>query len=1459
MSRKIAAPLIVLALLILLPAAVMAQAPRAEEIAGEWEVNASLESDTVSGGWSADESLQVVLEIDEDGSGTFFILDLPGDLTYQDGVISGSLFISEEIEEGETLSMEVSLEGIVSREGDQVTIEGELSASLGGYSGSADYSWSVSKEIPPLEGESGAGVTATGEGSAGGEQEPGAAESPSGNINWDFECDCEEEPWERHAGTAGAAAISVIAALGALLGGAGGSAAAAAGTAAETLGAAFPETGAPDVTEVPAEESEAAGEEEREGEPDDDYTLPPESGYGGPDENPFTSFLSGKGPGDCVRYGLPRYWINTASLNLVIGDTFFESRGLGPEISLTLSYNSASKGGGIFGCGWSFSYEWLLEQKGDQVWVSKGSGQGFPFTAAGGATPEQPVEARPPVGIFHRLIDYGDHWLYIEKGAPLYQRFDRVPGMNLGRLTAVSDYYGNSIRLGYSSRGNLEKLTDAAGRAIHFTFNEKNLCTGFALPDGRRAAFSYDEQGRLVRTEDLMGIPVDYEYDAGSALTKMVTGKSERTVAFTYRQVGSERLLGSFSDPNGNITRYELLSAAPRRVAVTDPEGNKTVFRSRGGLTGQVTDPLGRAASMEYRGGLPVKYRDRNGGLMRWEYDEVGNQVKEINQAGEALIFAYDPFGNLTGITDPLGGRWAYRYNDRHSLVEITSPAGRHMSIEYSEQGLPVSLTGFDGLKTAVEHDRYGNIVQVAAPPGGITAFTFDEQGYLPTAVTDPLGHSVTFEHDGNGRLLRYRYPDGAEKSMVFDCCYNLLTTDERGLSRGYERDANGNILKEINASQAAGELVYDGNNNPLSLLNSCRQLTRYRYDAASRLDRVTNALGQNQFFNYDPAGNLVSYQPEGGGETALRYDPCHRPAGVTDPLGASTVLKRDAMGRVIEEKDARGKRVEFAYDPDGLLEKVFHDGQEAARYIYDSGGRLTGISDQSGTLTYDYSETGEFTATTYPDGSVLSTSSNKAGLLESITYPGGLAVRYRYDSRLRPAEMSWPGGWVKYGYDPAGNLVKEERSNGTESIYKYDQDERMNELKHSHGGEPFIERRYRRNASGSILEEESVSPLNPPPDQDFSLSCNPAGQMAGPEPFRYDGAGNLVEGPGWEAAYDGENRLVGLSRGGVTKRFHYNGLGHLVRVDRGEDSLEYGCDPFGNLMFERRPGSNPGRFYLYCHSRPVALVDEEAGTLFYHYDQGGNTLALTDSDGSLAAGYAYSPFGTLVSQGKTVGNPFTFCGGFGVLDQEEGLYFMKRRFYSAGWGRFLQKDPLGFEGGTNPYVYAANNPLAHIDPDGTVLLHAWAAWKAVGAVVGAITLTYAATKTAQSAYNAADRFKKRREALKKMEQAFTEYAKICKTKGTTGAEREAAYQRYKGFYLEAAGHTNGMLQGTQDTITYGLETAAGAVTPDYLALPAADASALLIDRSPPDPCAGGGGNYSLRLSPRLVSQFLFE
>ncbi|MBF0548819.1 MAG: RHS repeat-associated core domain-containing protein, partial [Candidatus Riflebacteria bacterium] len=46
-------------------------------------------------------------------------------------------------------------------------------------------------------------------------------------------------------------------------------------------------------------------------------------------------------------------------------------------------------------------------------------------------------------------------------------------------------------------------------------------------------------------------------------------------------------------------------------------------------------------------------------------------------------------------------------------------------------------------------------------------------------------------------------------------------------------------------------------------------------------------------------------------------------------------------------------------------------------------------------------------------------------------------------------------------------------------------------------------------------------------------------------------------------------------------------------------------------------------------------------------------------------------------------------------------LYFNRNRYYSPQVGRFISKDPIGFEGGNNLWTYAGNNPLQFVDPDG--------------------------------------------------------------------------------------------------------------------------------------------------------------
>jgi RHS repeat-associated protein len=87
----------------------------------------------------------------------------------------------------------------------------------------------------------------------------------------------------------------------------------------------------------------------------------------------------------------------------------------------------------------------------------------------------------------------------------------------------------------------------------------------------------------------------------------------------------------------------------------------------------------------------------------------------------------------------------------------------------------------------------------------------------------------------------------------------------------------------------------------------------------------------------------------------------------------------------------------------------------------------------------------------------------------------------------------------------------------------------------------------------------------------------------------------------------------------------------------------------------------------------------------------------LTDETGTVVWQEELSPFGETNGEVGTLHYLARFTGK--GMDEETGLYYFNARWYSAEIGRFISVDPA--RQGANWFIYALNNPLMLIDPDG--------------------------------------------------------------------------------------------------------------------------------------------------------------
>jgi RHS repeat-associated protein len=118
----------------------------------------------------------------------------------------------------------------------------------------------------------------------------------------------------------------------------------------------------------------------------------------------------------------------------------------------------------------------------------------------------------------------------------------------------------------------------------------------------------------------------------------------------------------------------------------------------------------------------------------------------------------------------------------------------------------------------------------------------------------------------------------------------------------------------------------------------------------------------------------------------------------------------------------------------------------------------------------------------------------------------------------------------------------------------------------------------------------------------------------------------------------------------------------------------------------------------------PDGLVARTAGstTTEYVFDQQGNVADRTNTSGAVQSVTQYDGWGNEQAISGTPSDPFGYNAQSGYyLDRETGLYLCEHRFYDPANGRWLNRDPIGYVGGTNLYGYCAGGPAGSVDVTG--------------------------------------------------------------------------------------------------------------------------------------------------------------
>ena len=972
-----------------------------------------------------------------------------------------------------------------------------------------------------------------------------------------------------------------------------------------------------------------------------------------------------------------------------------------------------------------------------------------------------------------------------------------------GRLLKVSVNGKEKVRNHYDGAGNLIKTTDGEGNCTEFTYDEKKRPIHILQADGGETSITYDEKGNILKIRNAAGLETCYAYDALNRVVKSTDGNGNATL-YSYnekdelvRVTNAEGKTRSYFynhgkkatkivDYDGSITEtaYNCLN---RPEAVTDAEGNRTEYTydcmwniscvrdAAGGETKYFYDRNNRLEAVE----------DAEGRCVCFSYDACGNRTETEGKGGEKTQFSYDALNRMVKMTEPDGTVTEISYNEVGNVTEVKDSIGNMRKIMYNEVGRKTVETDGSGRTVRYGYDAVGNLISVTDAAGRRTEYHYEKGGLLKQ-TTYPDGTWERYSHDGCGNVTKKERADGYSIFYAYDCLNRLIKMESStGQGKYWEYDAVGNVTAVTDAS---------GNR------------TAYRYDRTGKLTGVTDAEGGEARYCYDGNGmlaELMQFSPDDAGEgqhiTRYTRDRLGQVTAITDAMGRTEHFVYDASGRLESRTDRDGFTTSYAYTVSGQTARITYGDGKQAEFVYNDLRRLSEVKDWLGTMSFAYDGEGRIIRATDYRGKEVQYRYGESGEREAVIYPDGKEVIYGYDGLLRLASVESGSQRAEYAYDAYGRLSSRRTSDGILTEYGYDAAGLTASLVHT-GADGILESyRYGYDAAGNRIREERYRKdleeetgtytygydrlhrlIRTAKDGEVLRSCrydsfgNRTDRLEGEKHTRYtynalnqlvydtdgtaehhyeyDGRGNLIrtlENGNLAHAYafgamNRMNRAVD-SMGNVAE-YLYNGLGHRtgMREGKAEPAGSGGVADFKeNGFLPDRPdagrGQDPGvdgllpdisetwnketeyildftkgyhnllqreedgNVQSYVWDSGALFMEENGESYRYLNDMQGSTMRLLNHGGEDMISYQYDEFGTDLSGNQGKFQPFGYTGY--QRDAVAGTYYAQAREYDAGSGRFTSEDVVKGSAADpetlNAYGYCWGNPVKYVDRDG--------------------------------------------------------------------------------------------------------------------------------------------------------------